>query len=86
MSFFADISLKHEFANEWNAVLNATGSPVLQIPLSHELFPFYCKGKTITPNKIYAQLIPIEGPGSFSFTLTDIPHTISLDLNSRSNC
>ncbi len=76
-------SLKHEFANEWNAALNATGSPVLQIPLSHELFPFYCKGKTITPNKIYAQLIPIEGSGSFSFTLTDIPHTISLDLNSN---
>lgn len=61
-------SLKHEFSNEWYAGFNQlvevpeTGNPQIGHPMSlkltEQMFPEYCKDKTITINSAYFTIRP----------------------------
>jgi hypothetical protein len=75
-------SLKHEFANEWNKfvtdVANEVVDPTLDIPLKQEMFPYFCKNKTIGLIEAVFELQTKDGETIAPFNIAD--SNIDLDI------
>jgi len=83
-------SLKHEFSNEWYAYQSQVQNDpnaTLNVKLTRDMFPFFCKDYSITLTGWYLQMAPKENPlsATVSFTAGTISGTAALANDAGAN-